>query len=123
MVKQFAETPGLVEAQRRYSPAPFIGVKIKVKAGAPRRDRICTSHVERQNLTVRHFNKRFARLPLIQQLAANKLRDRLVTKTLRRQGWIVLRIWEHDLSRNEIACVRRIKFFLPGDQEYRKACS
>jgi len=39
-------------------------VQIKVKAGNPRRDRICTSHVERQNLTVRHFNKRFARLSL-----------------------------------------------------------
>lgn len=64
MVKQFAETPGQVEASRRYSPAPFIGVRIKVKAGNPRRDRICTSHVERQNLTVRHFNKRFARLTL-----------------------------------------------------------
>jgi len=33
-------------------------------AGAPRRDRICTSFVERQNLSVRHFNKRFARLGL-----------------------------------------------------------
>ena len=64
MVKQFAETPGLIEAKRRYSPAPFIGVKIRVKAGAPRRDRICTSHVERANLSVRHFNKRFARLGL-----------------------------------------------------------
>jgi hypothetical protein len=35
-----------------------------VKAGAPRHDRICTSHVERANLTVRHFNKRFVRLGL-----------------------------------------------------------
>jgi IS1 family transposase/transposase-like protein len=64
MVKQYAATPGQIEAKRRYSPAPFIGVKIRIKAGAPRRDWICTSHVERQNLTVRHFNKRFARLGL-----------------------------------------------------------
>jgi IS1 family transposase len=64
MVKQYAATPGQIEAKRRYSPAPFIGVKIRVKAGTPRRDWICTSHVERQNLTVRHFNKRFARLGL-----------------------------------------------------------
>lgn len=64
MVKQFAPTPGLIEAKRRYSPAPFVGVSIKIKTGNPRRDRICTSHVERQNLTVRHFNKRFARLSL-----------------------------------------------------------
>ena len=64
MVKHFAETPGQVEAVRRYSPAPFVGVRVKVKAGNPRRDRICTSHVERANLSVRHFNKRFARLSL-----------------------------------------------------------
>jgi IS1 family transposase len=64
MVKQFAETPGQVEAKRRYSPAPFVGVRVKVKAGNPRRDRICTSHVERANLSTRHFNKRFARLSL-----------------------------------------------------------
>jgi hypothetical protein len=64
MVKQFATPLGQVEAKRRYCPAPFIGVRVMVKAGAPRRDRICTSHVERANLSVRHFNKRFARLSL-----------------------------------------------------------
>ncbi|MGP8201716.1 MAG: IS1 family transposase [Limisphaerales bacterium] len=64
MVKQFEATPGQIEAKRRYSPAPFIGVRVRIKAGAPRRDRICTSHVERANLSVRHFNKRFARLSL-----------------------------------------------------------
>lgn len=64
MVKHFAETPGQVEAARRYCPAPFVGVTFTVRAGNPRRDRICTSHVERQNLSVRHFNKRFARLSL-----------------------------------------------------------
>ncbi len=64
MVKQFATPLGQVEAARRYSPAPFVGVKVRVKAGNPRRDRICTSHVERANLTVRHFNKRFVRLGL-----------------------------------------------------------
>lgn len=64
MVKHFATPLGQVEAKRRYSPAPFLGVSVRVKAGNPRRDRICTSHVERQNLTVRHFNKRFARLSL-----------------------------------------------------------
>jgi hypothetical protein len=52
------------EAARRYAPAQCTGVKIRIKAGAPRRDRINTSYVERSNLTVRHFNKRFARLGL-----------------------------------------------------------
>jgi transposase-like protein/IS1 family transposase len=48
----------------RYSPGVCTGVKVKVRAGAPRADRINTSFVERANLSVRHFNKRFARLGL-----------------------------------------------------------
>ena len=64
MQKNFATPPGQKEASRRYSPAPMIGITIRTVAGAPRRDRICTSHVERQNLSVRHFTKRFARLGL-----------------------------------------------------------
>lgn len=33
------------------------------------------------------------------KLAANVARDRLVNRTLRREGWRVLRIWEHELTR------------------------
>ena len=43
------------------------------------------------------------------KLTANSLRDRLVTKTLRSQGWRVLRIWEHDLSKKPLTCIRKIK--------------
>lgn len=32
------------------------------------------------------------------KLEANKERDRLVTQTLRKKGWRVIRVWEHDLS-------------------------
>jgi IS1 family transposase len=53
-----------MEAARRYSPPQCTGVKIRVRAGAPRQDRISTSFVERANLSVRHFNKRFVRLGL-----------------------------------------------------------
>jgi len=52
------------EAARRYSPPQCTGVKVRIQAGSPRQDRINTSFVERSNLTVRHFNKRFARLGL-----------------------------------------------------------
>lgn len=66
MVKKYGTEvgPGSGESSRRYSPAPFVGVSVQVRAGTPREDRICTSFVERANLTVRHFNKRFARLGL-----------------------------------------------------------
>jgi IS1 family transposase len=64
MQKNYAVPLAAVEASRRYSPAPFVGVTIRTVAGAPRPDRICTSHIERANLSVRHFNKRFVRLGL-----------------------------------------------------------
>jgi DNA mismatch endonuclease (patch repair protein) len=43
------------------------------------------------------------------KLARNALRDRLVTRTLREQGWYVLRIWEHDLQMNATVCILKIK--------------
>ena len=52
------------------------------------------------------------------KLSANKTRDRLVTRALRRANWRVLRIWEHTLrwatndKRNEARLVKRLKFFL-----------
>lgn len=43
------------------------------------------------------------------KLTANKKRDQLVAKTLRVQGWRVLRVWEHELvRRNEKRCVSRL---------------
>jgi IS1 family transposase len=62
--KHYDTPPGEVEASRRYSPASIVSVTREVRAGAPRPDRISTSFVERQNLSVRHFTKRFARLGL-----------------------------------------------------------
>ena len=35
------------------------------------------------------------------KIAANRARDRLVTRTLRAQGWHVLRVWEHELLRRD----------------------
>ncbi|MDD5141019.1 MAG: very short patch repair endonuclease [Verrucomicrobiales bacterium] len=54
------------------------------------------------------------------KFARNIARDKLVTRTLRRSGWRVLRIWEHDLHRatarratkkpqNETRLMRRIQ--------------
>jgi len=33
------------------------------------------------------------------KLGGNKMRDRLVNRTLRRAGWKVVRIWEHELAK------------------------
>ena len=44
------------------------------------------------------------------KFARNKARDVLVTRTLRSQGWRVLRIWEHELARkNEARLLRRLQ--------------
>jgi DNA mismatch endonuclease, patch repair protein len=42
------------------------------------------------------------------KLAGNKVRDRLVTQTLRRAGWRVVRIWECALAKRPESCLRRI---------------
>jgi DNA mismatch endonuclease (patch repair protein) len=47
------------------------------------------------------------------KFARNKARDRLVTHTLRAQGWRVLRIWEHELPRkNEVRLLKRLQLAL-----------
>ena len=44
------------------------------------------------------------------KFSGNKKRDVLVTRTLRRAGWRVLRVWEHELAKkNEARLMLRIK--------------
>lgn len=57
--KEYRET---VEGEKRYSPASIIRVTKKVMAGSPKPRKICTSYIERQNLTVRMQCRRFTRL-------------------------------------------------------------
>jgi len=43
------------------------------------------------------------------KISRNQIRDRLVTRTLRKAGWRVLRIWEHELTRkHQTRRLRRI---------------
>ena len=44
----------------------------------------------------------------IKKFAANKSRDRRVNQELRKLGWRVIRIWEHDLAKRGAACAQRI---------------
>jgi len=42
------------------------------------------------------------------KLARNQFRDRQVNRMLRKIGWRVIRIWEHDLAKRGEGCARRI---------------
>jgi IS1 family transposase/transposase-like protein len=64
LVKIYASRRDMDEAERRYSPSQCIGFRIRVRKGSPNRDLISTSYIERQNLSVRLFNRRFTRLTL-----------------------------------------------------------
>jgi transposase-like protein/IS1 family transposase len=60
LVKIFGKSS--VEDQRTYSPAKIISTRKEVVMGSPDEDRICTSHSERSNGTIRNFTKRMGRL-------------------------------------------------------------
>jgi IS1 family transposase len=61
LIKNYA-TPH--EGQQRYSPGKIISTEVVPVCGNPDPKRICTSHVERQNLTMRTNIRRFTRLSL-----------------------------------------------------------
>lgn len=46
------------------------------------------------------------------KIEGNMRRDRKITRKLRRDGYSVLRFWEHDIEKRPDMCMNRIKRFL-----------
>ena len=47
-----------------------------------------------------------------EKIKRNINRDKYVTKTLRKNGWIVLRFWEHQIQNNLDSCIKKIEKYI-----------
>ena len=43
-----------------------------------------------------------------EKIERNMRRDKRITRKLRRDGWSVIRLWEHDIERRALVCKNRI---------------
>ena len=82
---------------RRHQPVfgkpDFVFLKLKVAVFVDG----CFWHGCPKHSTMPRNNRPFWK----RKLEANKARDRRVNRTLRKEGWRVVRIWEHDLAKRQ----------------------
>lgn len=62
LIKLYGELSGQKGHERKYSPAECIGARKELISGHPIKEMVSTSHVERQNLSMRMGMRRFTRL-------------------------------------------------------------
>jgi DNA mismatch endonuclease (patch repair protein) len=67
-----------------------------------------------------HEKKKPAKKFWRDKIENNMTRDRRISRRLRRDGWSVLRFWEHDIERNPGKCKRKILRGLSHRAQYKK---
>lgn len=72
----------------------------------------CFWHKCPKHKTIPSTNRAFWKM----KIDGNAARDRAVARLLRREGWHVLRIWEHDLRSRPTAVVARVRRALEANQ-------
>ncbi len=71
----------------------------------------CFWHGCRKHCRMPHGNREYWQT----KIAGNKVRDAFVTCMLRRTGWNVLRVWEHELAlKNQARLLRRLSALISG---------
>lgn len=70
-----------------------------------------------------NFNKSKERLPekyWRSKIESNILRNKRQRREMKRKGWKILRVWEHELKKRKNKTLLRIKLFLLSQPEHRK---